>query len=165
MTSPTVPPQLRSGLRAVYGVVLALLPTRLGDRLRDLVARTRARWPQLDGPSGGRVRVPGPLDHPVVLVVAVGCASIRLRQAVDGLSGVPVRPVWLVDTPLPGDLADQVIEWLPPAVDLDRFGLDADALRRSRLHAVERRYRPKRVVVIGPEGPLPDPVLIVPSPS
>ena len=161
MTSPTVLPQLRSGLRAVYGVVLALLPTRLGDRLRDLVARTRARWPQLDSPSGGRVRVPGPLDHPVVLVVA----PTRLRQAVDGLCGVPVRPVWLVDTPLPGDLADQVIEWLPPAVDLDRFGLDADALRRSRLHAVEQRYRPKRVVVIGPEGPLPDPVLIVPSPS
>ena len=122
MTSPTVPAQLRSGLRAVYGVVLALLPTRFGDRLRDLVARTRARWPQLDGPSGGRVRVPGPLDHPVVLVVAVGCAPTRLRQAVDGMSGVPVRPVWLVDTPLPGDLADQVIEWLPPAADLMTAG-------------------------------------------
>lgn len=164
MSSPTMPSAVRTGLRTVYGLLLAALPGGLADRLRDVVARIRGRWPGLDGPTGGRVRVPGPLDHPVVLVVAVGCDPARLRRAVDGLSDVPVRSVWLVDTPLPGDMADQVIEWVPPATDYARFGLDADALRRSRLGAVERRYRPKRVVVIGPEGPLPDPVLITPAP-
>ena len=164
MSSPTMPSAVRTGLRTVYGLLLAALPGGLADRLRDVVARIRGRWPGLDGPTGGRVRVPGPLDHPVVLVVAVGCDPARLRRAVDGLSDVPVRSVWLVDTPLPGDMADQVIEWVPPATDYARFGLNADALRRSRMDAVERRYRPKRVVVSGREGPLPDPVLITPAP-
>lgn len=148
--------------RSVYGIALSLLPDTTADRLRTLVAPLVSRLPARHLFGHARIRVPGDPEQPVVLVVAVGASARRLRQLHTHLAGVPGRLVWLVDVDRPEVLADQVVEWLPPREALRHAGIDPSMVRRRRLARLEQRYRPRRVVVVGAEGPLPDPELVVP---
>lgn len=148
--------------RAAYEFALSVLPDSTADRLRDAVAPLAARLPARRLSGRTRIRVPGDPDQPVVLVVAVGADTARLRELLGHLANVPGRLVWLVDDDQPQVLADQVVEWMPPPDALRRAGIDPGMVRSRRLARLEQRYRPRRVMMVAPLGPLPDVALVVP---